>query len=325
MLRLTATKCFTGTGGAPLATFAKSDGEGKLPVGKMKQGALVGIFDTSTRFKLGDELVMGLVHEISKTHLTTAIRNDFNPIDEKNEYNVALLSDDTVYSQYRDALNNLRANPHHPVVQACFSQQFAEFGSSYHSDNLVPSASLAKLNDSQKDAVASALNSVHVAAIHGPPGTGKTSTLVALIIQQLLIHANRGDSQQILICAPAHSGVDNLAKQLLKAGVDSIVRLGHTSKIDREIVAHSLADLVDQTDEGQRCISLMQRISRMRKDGQDVRDLQREYKSALYSIQSRILSSKRVILSTCTGVSLLKEFSLKVSIYMYHRRGCTSA
>ena len=56
------------------------------------------------------------------------------------------------------------------------------------------------LNDSQKSAVRFALSAEDLAIIHGPPGTGKTTTVVELIIQAI----ERGD--KVLACAEQHGG-----------------------------------------------------------------------------------------------------------------------
>ena len=64
------------------------------------------------------------------------------------------------------------------------------------------------LNDSQKEAIRFALASREVALIHGPPGTGKTHTLIELILQLL----DRG--QRLLVCGPSNISVDNIVERL---------------------------------------------------------------------------------------------------------------
>lgn len=64
------------------------------------------------------------------------------------------------------------------------------------------------LNDSQKEAIQFALASREVALIHGPPGTGKTHTLVELIRQLL------DRKQRLLVCGPSNISVDNIVERL---------------------------------------------------------------------------------------------------------------
>src|SRR5690606_32983780 len=65
------------------------------------------------------------------------------------------------------------------------------------------------LNDSQKAAVKFALGSPQLALIHGPPGTGKTQTLIE-IIRQLAEKQNL----RMLVCAPSNFAVDNMVLRL---------------------------------------------------------------------------------------------------------------
>lgn len=82
----------------------------------------------------------------------------------------------------------------------------------------------ASLNESQAAAVRFALSARDLAVIHGPPGTGKTTTVVELIRQAVA----RGE--RVLACAPSNLGVDNVFERLLAAGVRA-VRLGHPARV----------------------------------------------------------------------------------------------
>lgn len=94
------------------------------------------------------------------------------------------------------------------------------------------------LNESQKTAVSFALTAQDLAIIHGPPGTGKTTTLVELIRQAV----RRG--QTVLACAPSNMAVDNLFEKLLKAG-EKVIRLGHPARVMPELRAHTLDELAE--------------------------------------------------------------------------------
>jgi hypothetical protein len=68
------------------------------------------------------------------------------------------------------------------------------------------------LNASQKTAVATALSS-HFTCLWGPPGTGKTHTIVEVI--KHLLEAPQGN-RRILVAAPTHNAVDNVLREYLK-------------------------------------------------------------------------------------------------------------
>ena len=81
-----------------------------------------------------------------------------------------------------------------------------------------------ELDDKQRAAVDAGLRSGDIALIWGPPGTGKTRTLVEVVRQRVL----RG--QRVLCTAPSNTAVDNLGVRLAEAGVRA-VRLGHPARV----------------------------------------------------------------------------------------------
>lgn len=89
------------------------------------------------------------------------------------------------------------------------------------------------LNLSQARAVRHALSVADAGVIHGPPGTGKTTSLVAAIRLTL-----RNESQ-VLVCAPTNSAVDLLAEKLTAQGLD-VLRLGHPARISDPLLKSSL-------------------------------------------------------------------------------------
>ncbi|MCA9986484.1 MAG: AAA family ATPase, partial [Anaerolineales bacterium] len=83
---------------------------------------------------------------------------------------------------------------------------------------------LAQLNPSQQEAVRHALAAEDIAIIHGPPGTGKTMAVAALI--QAAVAAG----ERVLACAPSNLAVDNIAERLAGTGL-RLVRIGHPARI----------------------------------------------------------------------------------------------
>ena len=89
-----------------------------------------------------------------------------------------------------------------------------------------------QLNASQQTAVTAIVQNEQITIVHGPPGTGKTTTLIEGIIQ--LIQAG----EKILVSAPSNTAVDNIAKGLIAQGVH-VLRVGNYSKVDSAIFLHT--------------------------------------------------------------------------------------
>lgn len=88
------------------------------------------------------------------------------------------------------------------------------------------------LNPSQQTAIAAIVQNEGVAIVHGPPGTGKTTTLTEAIVQ--LVAAG----EKVLLSAPSNTAVDTISKKLIEQGV-ALLRVGNTSKVDAAIFAHT--------------------------------------------------------------------------------------
>jgi ATP-dependent RNA/DNA helicase IGHMBP2 len=86
------------------------------------------------------------------------------------------------------------------------------------------------LDERQRAAVETGLRSGDIALVWGPPGTGKTRTLVEIVRQRVA----RGE--RVLCCAPSNTAVDNLGLRLAETGVRA-VRLGHPARVSPALVA----------------------------------------------------------------------------------------
>lgn len=96
-----------------------------------------------------------------------------------------------------------------------------------------PVVQVPELNESQNAAVNRILSAQDVAVVHGPPGTGKTTTLVQAIRQLCETEST------VLVCAPSNTAVDLLTERLSDAGL-RVLRLGDISRVDESIISHTL-------------------------------------------------------------------------------------
>src|SRR5512133_1036062 len=130
----------------------------------------------------------------------------------------ARLAADSRFADLRDVLLGKRAPAFHPI------------------DN--PRPLNPTLNESQLEAVRFALTADDVAILHGPPGTGKTTTVVELIRQV----TRRGE--RVLAVAPSNISVDNMLEKLLASG-EKAIRLGHPARVLPELRQNTLDLLVE--------------------------------------------------------------------------------
>ena len=121
-----------------------------------------------------------------------------------------------------------------------------------------------QLNDSQQQAVKAILQNENITIIHGPPGTGKTTTLVEAIVQL----TNAGE--KVLVSAPTNTAVDNIAKALIKKELE-VLRVGNANKVDEQIFSH--------TPEGKLSNSKQQKeIKELKKRAEEFRRMALKYK-----------------------------------------------
>ncbi|MCP9765210.1 AAA domain-containing protein [Lacihabitans soyangensis] len=92
----------------------------------------------------------------------------------------------------------------------------------------------AQLNTFQNEAVNNVLNANHLSIIHGPPGTGKTTTIVQAI-KALIDKKN----EKILVVAPSNTAVDLLTEKLSAAGLN-VIRLGNPARVSEELQAQTV-------------------------------------------------------------------------------------
>ena len=86
------------------------------------------------------------------------------------------------------------------------------------------------LNTAQEHAVNEVLRAKDVAIVHGPPGTGKTTTLVEAIYETL-----RRESQ-ILVCAQSNTAVDWISEKLVDRGLN-VLRIGNPVRVDDKMLS----------------------------------------------------------------------------------------
>lgn len=179
----------------------------------------------------------------------------------------------------------------------------------------------AELNPPQRAAVQLTLAAEELALIHGPPGTGKTRTLVEVIRQCV----SRGE--RVLVSAASNVAVDNLAERLGAEGVP-VVRLGHPARVAPEVERRSLDALVEASDAYKLAKRWTAEADQIRRTAdkrhargalsyrerrgmrEEANRLLRDAKKLLASAQDLVLTQVKVVCATCAGADtqLLSRF-----------------
>lgn len=114
------------------------------------------------------------------------------------------------------------------------------------------------LNESQKNAVAGIVNNEDVLIVHGPPGTGKTTTLIEAI-EQLVKKGGK-----VLVSAPSNTAVDHLASGLIGKNLN-FIRVGNNSKVSEQIFPYTAEGKLKDSKQEKEIKKLKIRAEEMRK------------------------------------------------------------
>lgn len=172
----------------------------------------------------------GVVTSVRRNNLRLTLFVDELPewVD-KGKLGLDLLFDESTYKEMEKALQF--------VIKArnCREAELRDvlLGHREASFRAIEEVNAPQLNASQKQALQLVKAAEDVAIIHGPPGTGKTTTMVAAINEVLK------EEEQVLVCAASNAAVDLLTEKLSRSGL-KVVRIGHPSRISEEMLSYSL-------------------------------------------------------------------------------------
>ncbi len=221
-----------GLGGRHLITFGKRKRDVPMPWHRLTVGSPVVLSNFSDDD--GSSLT-GVVSARRPDSLQVAL--DRWP--DWTSFRIDLTADEVTRQKMTSAINNVmnsrgRLAQLRNVMMGDQAPEFADLESNieFHTE----------LNESQQQAVQFALSAHDLAVIHGPPGTGKTTTIVELIVQAV----QRG--AKVLACAPTNTAVDNLLVRLIALD-QRVVRLGHPARVSRNLQHYTLDGLVENSDE----------------------------------------------------------------------------
>ncbi len=162
------------------------------------------------------------------------------------------------------------------------------------------------LNRSQEEAVNKVLGAKQVSIVHGPPGTGKTTTLVEAIYETL--HREN----QVIVCAQSNTAVDCISEKLVDRGI-KVLRIGNPTRINDKMLSFTYERRFESHPDYPELWSIRKAIrdiqSNMRKKSREERDTIRNRLSRLkfrateleVKIDMELFDEARVVACTLVG------------------------
>lgn len=210
-----------------------------------------------------NDRVEGTISFQNNNRLKLTLRTDELPEWSRDgKLGIDVLFDDNSYDEMQDALkqaSTMAEKNEGKLVDILIGEKKPTF----HTEK--PQFFTKNLNESQSGAVEKILQANELAIVHGPPGTGKTTTLVQAI--KALVHQDR---KQILVVAPSNTAVDLLSEKLHFEGLN-VVRVGNPAKVTERLMSLTLDSKM--TDH-----PMMKEAKRLKKQAQEYKNMAHKYK-----------------------------------------------
>jgi superfamily I DNA and/or RNA helicase len=176
----------------------------------------------------------GVITSVRRNKLLLATTKEELPdwVYDAGKLGIDLTFDEVSYREMNNALGEVLGaygNRLAELRDILLGARQARFRAQKADDLLYPNL----LNESQLKALRHVITAQDVAIIHGPPGTGKTTTLVHAILETIR------RERRVLVCAPSNTAVDLLTEKLAERGVN-VIRMGNPSRVSDLLLEHTL-------------------------------------------------------------------------------------
>ena len=305
-----------GLGGRLLLTFTRHQRTERFPPNRLQPGSPVVLNQTGVNRRRPS--FRGVVYDRDYTSIGIAIDPPDDDLPDDATWRLDLRADEVSRQRQQDALRRVANADGDRLAELREVLVFRAGGVSPLSQSpqgadAPRSESQNHLNASQQSAITFALATKDVAVIHGPPGTGKTTTVAELIRQAVA----RGE--RVLACAPSNHAVDNLLGMLMALG-ELPVRIGHPARVDPNLRDRALDLLVRKHADARQArkfakdaFALFQQADKWTKEKPQPGEkaaLRREARALLKEARTfedlaaeRILDDARIVCGTLTGVA----------------------
>lgn len=197
-----------------------------------QSGKSVSVFSNASG-KPEKEHVNGVINFVKENLMVITINGDELPewIDD-GSLGVDVMFDEMTYKEMEFALKEvMKADGNRVALLREILLGEKKISLTTHQD--AATTPMPHLNASQQAALEKVMHTESVSFIHGPPGTGKTTTLVSAIRE-----TTRKEGQA-LVCAPSNAAVDLLVEKLSEVGLQ-VLRIGHPARVTEQTLSKTL-------------------------------------------------------------------------------------
>ncbi len=278
-----------------------------------QSGKLVSIFHNRSNNSDTEEYsVSGVVNSVRDNQMIITLNTEEIPEwITFGKIGIQLLFDDYSYREMQKTLQYLIETDEKRINQLkeiILGDKEAVFEHKYLIEN-------PRLNAGQNKALNLIDSALDIAIVHGPPGTGKTTTIVNAVLHTLK------KEKQILVCAPSNAAVDLLVEKLSEQGTN-IVRIGHPARVEDKILHRTIDYQITQHPDYQILKKLKREVKDIKKSAgkykRNFGDKERQQRNELYKqarqvndeikhlsfhITNSILNSAEVIATTLVGAN----------------------
>ena len=253
----------------------------------------------SKLYTLNSQLAKGTVSYADADRMVVALPDDTNVGDLQQEgIGIQLSFDETSYRMMFDALERtIRAKGRLGYLRDLFYTPGMKAETFSFPDMHFP-----YLNATQEHAVNEVLRAKDVAIVHGPPGTGKTTTLVEAIYETLR------RENQVLVCAQSNMAVDWISERLVDRGLN-VLRIGNPVRVDDKMLSFTYERRFEAHPDYELLWSLRKAIRELRKNRkrgddkyhQKLERLKDRATALEIAINQQLFGEARVIACTLVG------------------------
>ncbi|MFK7905633.1 MAG: AAA domain-containing protein, partial [Chitinophagales bacterium] len=228
---------------------------------KFSQGKSAALFINNAEGRR-DKILQGVIKRVRRHDLQLVIKKDSLPdwVDS-GSLGLDMLYDETTYKEMEYALNRLLVAKDDRLAE--LREIILGYQKPYF-EKLTYQINFPELNASQNEAVAHITAARDVAIVHGPPGTGKTTTLIRAIRHSM------HEQSRILVAAPSNTAVDLLTEKLAEYGIH-VVRMGHPARVDESLWEHTFDAKIEGHPD-------YKRMKQLRKDAHKLKQKALKYK-----------------------------------------------